>query len=150
MIVSSFAFWLATYNKNASDFMTMAFVFRFLFGFGAGLLRSVITIARAQSKRGNKEMQVSDYFKWHMQAEAFGYFLGPLIIALTSLSSTEVARSTMWLAIVTAIIWFVFTVCFVDYSSPLNDSDHLRAFFGHNRADAPTSDGGSDRHGVTK
>ena len=47
MIISSFAFWLATYNENASDFMTMGFVFRFLFGFGAGLLRSVITIARA-------------------------------------------------------------------------------------------------------
>lgn len=47
MVVASFAFWMGTYVVNDSDFMAFAFMSRFLFGFGSGILRSVIMIARA-------------------------------------------------------------------------------------------------------
>ena len=56
MVVASFAFWLVTYTPNDSEFMAFAFLSRFLFGFGSGLLRSVIMIARAQSKKGKKNL----------------------------------------------------------------------------------------------
>jgi len=42
----------------------------------------VIIIARAQSKKG-RDVQAKDYFMWHMQGEALGYFLGPFIVAIT-------------------------------------------------------------------
>ena len=56
MIVSSFAFWGATYISNDEQFMLWAFVSRFSFGIGSGLLRAVIMIARAQSKKGKKDL----------------------------------------------------------------------------------------------
>ena len=49
MVTASFAFWLVTYLHNDSEFMAFAFLSRFVYGFGSGLLRSVIMIARAQS-----------------------------------------------------------------------------------------------------
>ena len=52
MCASSFAFWLVTSIVNDSEFMAFTFLSRFLFGIGSGLLRSVIIIARAQSKKG--------------------------------------------------------------------------------------------------
>ena len=114
MVASSFAFWLVAYTTNDSDFMAMAFLSRFVFGLGSGLTRSVIMIARAQSKKGKKELQARDFFKWHMQAEAFGYFFGPLLIVITNHSRWENERTCMWLAIANAIIWFLFTICFVE------------------------------------
>ena len=47
MVTASFAFWVVTYTTNDSEFMSLAFLSRFLYGFGSGLLRSVIMIARA-------------------------------------------------------------------------------------------------------
>ena len=47
MVTASFAFWLVTYLHNDSEFMAFAFLSRIVYGFGAGLLRSVIMIARA-------------------------------------------------------------------------------------------------------
>ena len=47
MIASSYAFWLVSYLKNDSNFMFGAFLSRFFFGIGGGLLRSIIIIARA-------------------------------------------------------------------------------------------------------
>ena len=114
MVVASFAFWMVTYQTNDSDFMAFAFLSRFLFGFGAGLLRSVIMIARAQSKKGRKNLQARDFVKWHLQGEAFGYFFGPLLMVVTNHSKWENERTCMWLAIVTAITWFTFTICFVE------------------------------------
>ena len=52
--------------------------------------------------------------KWHLQGEAFGYFFGPLLMVVTNHSKWENERTIMWLAIVTAITWFFFTVCFVE------------------------------------
>ena len=66
MVVASFAFWIVAYTPNDSEFMSFAFLSRFLFGFGSGLLRSVIMIARAQSKKGKKNLQARDYLKWHL------------------------------------------------------------------------------------
>jgi len=83
MVVSSFAFWFVTHIHNDSEFMALGLISRFVYGFGVGLLRSVIIIARAQSKKGKKDLQARDYFKWHLQAEALGYFLGPLLVVLT-------------------------------------------------------------------
>lgn len=83
IVAASFAFWLVTHLTNDSDFMALGLLTRFVYGFGAGLIRSVIIIARAQSKKGKKELQAKDYFKWHMQAEALGYFLGPFILVIT-------------------------------------------------------------------
>ena len=54
MVVASFAMWLVTYITNDSEFMTLCFVSRFLFGFGSGLLREVILIARALGKKNDK------------------------------------------------------------------------------------------------
>ena len=57
MVASSFAFWLIVAKvKNDSEFLTYAFMSRFAFGAGAGLLRMVILIARAQSKKGRRDM----------------------------------------------------------------------------------------------
>lgn len=57
MMASSFALWLIVAKvKNSSNFMTWAFLSRLAFGSGAGLLRSVIMIARAQSKKGRKDV----------------------------------------------------------------------------------------------
>ena len=57
MVASSFAFWLVVAKvKNDSEFLTYAFMSRFAFGAGAGLLRMVILIARAQSKKGRRDM----------------------------------------------------------------------------------------------
>ena len=47
MIVASFSFWGASYLVNDEKFMFWTFVCRFCFGAGAGLLRSVIMVARA-------------------------------------------------------------------------------------------------------
>ena len=48
MVVSSLAFWKVVEKvDNSSEFMTLAFMCRFIFGIGAGLLRSVIMVARA-------------------------------------------------------------------------------------------------------
>ena len=89
MVTASFAFWMVTYIENTSNFMVMAFLSRLTFGFGSGLLRSVIMIARAQSKKGKKKLQARDYFKWHLSGEAFGYFFGPLLLVVTRHSKTE-------------------------------------------------------------
>lgn len=117
MAVASFAFWAVSYTPNDSDFMSFAFLSRFLYGFGSGLLRSVIIIARAQSKKGKQSQQARDYLKWHLKGEAFGYFFGPLLMVVTNHSKWENERTAMWLAIVTTITWFLFTVCFVDTMS---------------------------------
>mmetsp|Transcript_10548 Transcript_10548/g.12490 ORF Transcript_10548/g.12490 Transcript_10548/m.12490 type:complete len:121 (+) Transcript_10548:558-920(+) len=114
MVAASFAFWLVTSVVNDSEFMAFMFLSRFLFGFGSGLLRSVIIIARAQSKKGQKDVQARDYFRWHMQAEAVGYFLGPLLLVITNHSRWENSRTALWLALSNMIVWFLFTVCFVD------------------------------------
>ncbi len=63
--------------------MVLAFLSRFVHGFGAGLLQSLVLVARAQSKKGKQDVQATDYFKWQMQAEALGYFLGPLLLVIT-------------------------------------------------------------------
>jgi len=47
MVAASFSFWLTSTIVNDSSFTALAFLSRFTFGFGAGLLRSVIIIARA-------------------------------------------------------------------------------------------------------
>ena len=52
MVAASFAFWFNTSIQNDSNFVAFAFFSRFMFGLGAGLLRSVIIVARAQSKKG--------------------------------------------------------------------------------------------------
>lgn len=83
MIVGSFAFWFSSYVVNDSNFMILAFLTRFMFGCGSGLLRSVILVARALSKKSNQSLQAADYMKWQFQAESFGYFLGPLVLVLT-------------------------------------------------------------------
>ena len=59
----------------------------------------------------------------------------------------------MWLAIVTAIIWLFFTVCFVDYSSPLNNQEHLRALSHRHHSPylaPPASEVGSARNAGTR
>ena len=64
MTASSFAFWQVVAKiKNDSEFLVFAFVIRFAFGVGSGLLRSVLMIARAQSKKGMRDLQATDYFK---------------------------------------------------------------------------------------
>ena len=48
MTASSFAFWRVVAKvKNDSEVLMFAFVIRFAFGVGSGLLRSVLMIARA-------------------------------------------------------------------------------------------------------
>ena len=47
MMSASLAFYLITGLFNDSEFMAGAFLSRFTFGFGAGLLRSVLIVARA-------------------------------------------------------------------------------------------------------
>lgn len=66
MCASSFAFWFITSIVNDSDFIAFAFLTRFMYGVGAGLSRSVIIVARAQSKKDQQDVQARDYFKWHM------------------------------------------------------------------------------------
>jgi len=66
MMSASLAFWFITGVVNDSEFTAGAFFSRFTFGFGAGLLRSVLIVARAQSKKGQKDVQARDYFTWHM------------------------------------------------------------------------------------
>ena len=56
MMVASFALWLVVGISNDSEFTAFAFLCRFTFGFGAGLLRSVIIVARAQSFKGQKDL----------------------------------------------------------------------------------------------
>lgn len=114
LVGASFAFWFVSQIINDSDFMAYAFMSRFLYGFGAGLLQSIIMVARAQSKKGKQEMQAKDYFKWQIQAEAFGYLMGPLLLVVTMHSDESNDRTCMWLAIAQATIWFIFTVCFHD------------------------------------
>ena len=114
MVTSSFGFWGVTHLGNDSDFMTLGFLARFVYGLGVGLLRSVIIIARAQSKKGKKELQARDYFKWHMQGEALGYFIGPLLILLTFHNRGENETACLYLAIAQALVWFVFTLLFYD------------------------------------
>ena len=63
-------------------------------------------------------MQARDYLKWHMQAEAFGYFLGPLLLVITNHSRWENSRTTLWLAVANSIVWFLFTVSFADNLNP--------------------------------
>lgn len=114
MMSASLAFYLITGVVNDSDFTSGAFLSRFVFGFGAGLLRSVLIVARAQSKQGQKDVQARDYFKWHMQAEAFGYFLGPLLIFVSNHSRWENGRTTFWLFMTNTIVWCLFTLCFAE------------------------------------
>ena len=56
MMSASLAFYLITTLVNDSEFTAGAFFSRFTFGFGSGLLRSVLIVARAQSKKGQKDV----------------------------------------------------------------------------------------------
>lgn len=120
MVVASFAFWMITGVVNDSSFMAFLFVNRFMFGLGAGLLRSVIIVARAQSMKGQKDVQPRDYFKWHMLAEAFGYFLGPLLLVITNYSVWDNDRTALCLALANMTVWFLFTLSFADDNSQSN------------------------------
>ena len=64
MVVASFALWLVTYMTNDSEFMAMCFLSRFVFGFGSGLLREVILIARALGKKMDKKNMVAQDYLW--------------------------------------------------------------------------------------
>ena len=49
-----------------------------------------------------------------MQAEAVGYFIGPLLLVITNHSRFDNSKTALWLAITQLIVWFLFTLCFVD------------------------------------
>ena len=66
MVVSSYGFWGVSFERNDSQFISGAFLCRVAHGLGAGLLRTVIMIARAQGKTGNRDLQAQDYMKWHL------------------------------------------------------------------------------------
>jgi len=114
MVSASFAFWMITSVINDSDFAAFTFFSRFTFGFGAGLLRSVLLVSRAQSNKGRRDVQARDYLKWNLMAEAFGFFLGPLLLVITNHNRWENKSTTLWLAVVNLIVWFLFTLTFAE------------------------------------
>lgn len=102
--------------------MALGLLTRFVYGFGAGLIRSVIIIARAQSKKGKKELQAKDYFRWHMQAEALGYFLGPFILVITFHTKGKNEQAALYLAIAQATIWLIFVLSFSENVSQASEA----------------------------
>ena len=98
MVVGSFAFWLVSYITNDSNFTSLAFLARFIFGCGSGLLRSIVIVAHALSKKSDQTMQAKDYLRFNFIGESFGYFLGPLVMVLTNHSRWENERTCMWFA----------------------------------------------------
>ena len=117
MVVGSFAFWLVSYITNDSNFTSLAFLARFIFGCGSGLLRSIVIVAHALSKKSDQTMQAKDYLRFNFIGESFGYFLGPLVMVLTNHSRWENERTCMWFAIINFVIWLVFSVTFYEGDS---------------------------------
>ena len=64
--------------------------------------------------KGQKDVQARSYFAWHLQAEAFGYFLGPLLLFVSSHNRWTNGRTTFWLFMSVTIVWFLFTICFIE------------------------------------
>jgi len=50
LIVSSFAFWLATFIENDARFASMAYLSRLGAGFGSGILNAVCLIVRVSGR----------------------------------------------------------------------------------------------------
>ena len=79
LIASSFAFWLATFIDNDSNFATAAFLARFGAGFGSGLLNAVCLLVRVSGQQF-RDAEPDTHFRWHLQGEGFGYLMGPLFV----------------------------------------------------------------------